>query len=178
MNMKTLIGIGSHGRGSGYGGSPGFRRGTFLFEMVAYVGMLSVALVVLASVFGVLMQAWKQTAARDELLHRVDLVVDTLRRDVWSATGIRAADSGDKAVDRVEIKEPGGTITWRMGDDGIVTRSDGGSGPGHTWAWKDMPRFSFAVKGAVLTVQIDGGPGGAKHERVAMVSQRMEGERP
>jgi type II secretory pathway pseudopilin PulG len=165
-------------------------RGMFLIEAVAYMAILGVALLLLSDVFMMLMQVTKETANREVLISRVDTVLDMLRRDAWSATEMHAREAGATGPEtsasqpavghmdgRVEMREPGGTIVWQMGDDGVLTRSDGGTGPGHSWSWKDMPKVHFSVQGAVLVVQVDSGPNGNKHEQVALISQRMAGGR-
>ena len=170
--------------------TPGARRGTTLIELIGYLGILAVAMLLLSEVFMMLMHVTKETTDRDVMIGRVDTAVDMLRRDVWSATEIKitppasrgpesagGAASAGTSENRVEMKEPGGTIVWQMGDDGLLTRSDGGTGPGHTWTWKDMPKVTFAVQGSVLVVQVDSGPGGGKHEQVTLISQRLAGGR-
>ena len=145
-------------------------RGILLVEMITYVAILSIAMVLLAELFESLMKVTRETAARDTLIGRVDLALDSLRRDAWSATEMTVRGND------VEMKEPGGTIRWQMGEDGVLTRSDG-TGPLHSWSWKSMPKVSFAVQGAVLTVKMDAGVGD-KQDEVALISQRMTGGKP
>ena len=59
-----------------------------------------------------------------------------------------------------------------MGADGTLSRTEG-AGPEGRRDWLEMPRVKFASKGALLLVGVESGPGGTKHEEVALASQRL-----
>ena len=140
-------------------------RGILLIELMMMLVIMAAVAVVVGDALAMMFHVYQETGQRDAMISRVDTVLDLLRHDVWSATAIRAS------VEEVELEEGGDQVTWKMGADGKLTRSEGGELPR---VWNQMPQVSFGGDGALLRVEMESGPAGSRaKEAVILESQRM-----
>jgi uncharacterized protein YukE len=112
------------------------------------------------------MRLEKQSFQRDTRISRVDSAIDALRRDAWHAAAIQATGSQVAFVNNDSV------IFWRMESGHILTRMN----PADTTikkSWSQIPDFSFAAAGPLLTVDVKSTTNAAESESVTLPSQRM-----
>jgi len=142
------------------------RRGFMLLEIVAWLPLMTAVLVLFAEMMASGLKIYRQTTARDVMIGRVDSALNTLRRDAWRAESIKAIG------DQVAIVAPEGAILWRRETGNVLTRIDA-SGTPVKKTWIQMPTFVFTSVGPLLKVEVESGPGAARHESMTLASQRL-----
>ncbi len=115
------------------------------------------------------MRAGRDTRARDDLIHRVDNAVDTLRRDVWSAAAIRANGKNLEIQSPTAPTAPPSTIHWTAAEDGTLTRTPPGP-DANTHTWPGLTGITFTSTGPLLTLHIADTHG---EEQATFVSQQL-----
>jgi type II secretory pathway pseudopilin PulG len=119
-------------------------------------GFSFIELIVLLAVLGTLLSistyiivrsnaATKQANAAKLTTDRFDSMTDLLRRDVWGASSISAAD-----VSSVQLTIGKKTIAWTF-SKGRVTRSEEGELPRK---WDGLPAMQFSAERAVLHLRV------------------------
>ena len=125
------------------------RRGFLLMEMIVVVLMMVTFTMVLAGLFVVAYRAQVDSVRRDTLLHRVDSVVGTMRRDVWGAREIVFAD-GHLDL-KVGAKKK---VRWETSEENRLTRKETEEGEAQfTQTWVELPGVDAVdVHGSLVTL--------------------------
>jgi hypothetical protein len=146
--------------------SRSYCRGYLLMEVVFWLAIIGALLMLITQMMVSGLQIYRETTARNVLIGRVDVALDTMRRDAWRAESIQALG------DQVAFVEPDGVIFWRMEAGGVLTRVDPARLPVKK-TWNDMPRFSFSASGPLLKVDVASGPEASRRDSITLASQRM-----
>lgn len=148
-------------------------RGVVLIEMVVIIALMAAFMVVIGSLFVVAYRAEVDSTRRDALLHRVDAVVDNMRRDVWGAREI-AFDRGhlDLALGNKQ------KIRWDVTTPHQVTRTlhRDDAATDATTTWINLPAVdSVDVHGPIVTATFKET---RQRESVTFISQVLLGSQP
>ena len=147
-------------------------RGYFLFELIMALALLSVLAVLLGDLFMVSVGAMQKSSKRDNLLHRMDSAVGSLRRDVWAAEKISVSGVGV-----VTLEMPSGEkVSWWMPEieekDGLLSRTVSRNDQVvQSQLWTDLPEMRFSSDRTMLKLSVRSGPG--RDDSLTLVSQPM-----
>jgi type II secretory pathway pseudopilin PulG len=119
-------------------------RGFTLIELLVLLVILAGFALVAEQAVSFTLKASRAAQKEGSLAARMDNVTDVLRRDIWSATSLRAADGA------LHIGQAGGsTIDWTYRDGRLVR-----SGSGTSRSWDDLPAIRFEAREAVATLTL------------------------
>lgn len=144
------------------------KAGMLLNELLIVLILLGVLSVILGELFLTTTTSLRDSTKRDNLLHGIDAIVNTLRRDTWAASSISTDGPG-----RLELAIPSGLlVTWRITPDGTLTRGARQNGQvEQTQSWTGLPPITFTASGPLLKFNIRSGPG--RDESLTLVSQQL-----
>ena len=125
-------------------------RGILLMEIIVVILLLGAFMIVITALFKTAYRAQVDSSKRDALLHRVDSVLGTMRRDVWGAHKMAFADghldlqTGPQAKVRWETAEPHRLTRKQTGESGDTQT---------TQTWIDLPDVDDVnVHGPLITL--------------------------
>jgi len=125
------------------------RRGFTLPELLVSLSLLAVFGLVAGRVFSSSMKTVYHSNQSHATLSQFDNSLSQLRRDVWDAQKVQAADSSHLQL----TDGDGGSILWSVGAEGAVTREAGKQSA----QWNNLPRdFNFAATGPLVILHAQG----------------------
>ena len=146
------------------------RRAFMLMELIVVVLLLVGFMTVLTSLFVTAYRAQVNSIKRDNLLHRIDSALGTLRRDVWGARRMAYAD-GHLDLTINDKKQ----VRWETAESHRLTRKQTGGGGDTqvTQTWIDLPDVDDVnVHGPLVTLSFKED---RQHESLTLVSELLIG---
>ena len=141
------------------------RRGFTLLMLLLVLSMLGVGALLATRLFQVALRTTVATQDAHTRALRFDNMLNQLRRDVWSAGGIKAVDA-----QTLDLQHAGSAVRWQLHADATVTRDAKGE-PLHRWPLGKVA-LRFEPKPAGLSMHVREDKAGSE-QSIALVSQLL-----
>jgi hypothetical protein len=125
--------------------------GFAMVAMMVVLALLGVFAVVSTRLIKTTLDLYREAGRIDGEARVMDLALERVRQDAWSARQVDVASPKSIAIER---GAGGGAVQWRVEADGTLVREEGGAGAETARRWPGVgARLSFEWDGTALAVR-------------------------